>query len=356
MRIAQVSPLFESVPPMLYGGTERVVSYLTEALVADGHEVTLFASADSCTNAHLVPQCDRAIRMDPTCPDGVPQHIRMVDQVFRCADDFDIIHFHIDGFHFPLAARHATPNLTTLHGRLDLPYLRPIFRDFRDLPFVSISNNQRRPMPWLNWAGTVYHGLPTSLYAPNYRPDDYLAFIGRISPEKRPDRAIAIAKQVGLPLKIAAKVDDQDYAYFTNTIRPLLDSSLIEFVGEIGEGDKNKFLAGAQALLFPIDWPEPFGLVMIEAMACGTPVIGYRCGSIPEVIDEGETGMVVSSLDQAVDAVTAIDRISRKHCRKIFESRFAVERMARDYLSIYERLKQTDIRWRTPTSNRTIAI
>ncbi|GIX47225.1 MAG: glycosyl transferase [Candidatus Tectimicrobiota bacterium] len=341
MRIAQVAPLYESVPPKLYGGTERVVSYLTEELVRQGHEVTLFASGDSQTRARLVSPCARALRLDARCRDPLVYHILMLEQVFREAADFDLIHFHIDYLHFPLVRRQLTPALTTLHGRLDLPDLVPLYREFGDLPVVSISNAQRQPLPWLNWQGTVYHGLPPDLYTFQPQPGSYLAFLGRISPEKRPDRAIDIALRTGMPLKIAAKVDRVDRAYFEEVIRPRLRHPLVEYLGEIGEAEKNAFLGNAYALLFPVDWPEPFGLVMIEALACGTPVIAYRCGSVPEVLEHGVTGYIVDGLEEAVRAVERIPLLSRQQCRQVFEARFSVARMARDYLAIYERLRHT---------------
>lgn len=339
MRIAQVAPLFESVPPKLYGGTERVVSYLTDELVKQGHDVTLFASADSVTAAELQPVCERALRLENNrITDPFAHHIRMIEMVAQSASRFDIVHFHIDYLHFPLSRRWRVPSLTTLHGRLDIPDLAPLYREFRDMNVVSISNAQRAPLPWANWMGTVYHGLPNDLYQANIRPGKYLAFLGRISPEKRADRAIEIAKRSGLPLKIAAKVDVVDREYFNSQIRPLLDHPLIEYVGEIGEKEKNEFLGNARALLFPIDWPEPFGLVMIEAMACGTPVIAYPMGSVPEIINEGVTGLIVNSIDEAVCAVERVGSISRAACRRIFEERFSAGRMAREYVKLYRRL------------------
>lgn len=343
MRIAQVSPLYESVPPTRYGGTERVVSYLTEELVRAGHEVTLFASGDSQTSATLVPVCPRALRTDPKCMDPHAHHVRAVDEVFRRAHRFDLIHFHIDYLHFPLASRHAVPRLTTLHGRLDIPDLAPLYRAFYREPLVSISNSQRAPLPFAAWQGTVPHGLPLDLLGPVGAPrGGYLGFLGRISPEKRPDRAIALARRVGMPLKIAAKVDRADRAYFEDRIRPLLDGNLVEFVGEIGDAEKNEFLANAAALVFLIDWPEPFGMVMIEAMACGTPVLAWRCGSVPEVVDDGVTGFIVDDMDQAAAAVVdRLPRFDRQRCRAVFEQRFSVARMARDYVTIYRRLARS---------------
>lgn len=338
MRIALVAPLFESVPPKLYGGTERIVSYLAEELVAQGHHVTLFASGDSVTRARLEPIVERGLRLDPRCRDTLAYHILMLDRVFDRAAAFDIIHFHIDYLHFPLSRQTGIPQVTTLHGRLDLPELVPLYDRFRDMPVVSISNNQRKPLPQANWLTTVYHGLPADLYALSETPGSYLAFLGRISPEKRPDRAIEIARRCGIPLRIAAKVDRVDAAYFKEHIEPLLDDPLVEYIGEIEEREKQEFLANARALLFPIDWPEPFGLVVIEAMACGTPTVAYRCGSVPELVDDGVTGYIVSDEEQAVRAIERIERIDRRRCREIFEERFTAARMARDYVRIYRRL------------------
>ena len=336
MRIAQVSPLYESVPPKYYGGTERIVSYLTEELVRQGHEVTLFASADSVTRAHLISPCKRSLRLDKDCVDPIAHHILLLEQVFQMADEFDIIHFHIDYIHFPLFRRCHTPHLTTLHGRLDIRDIAPLYQEFREIPVVSISNAQQRQMPWLNWMGTVYHGLPKDLYRLHEVPGKYLAFLGRISPEKRPDRAIKIAERAGMELKMAAKVDKADKEYFETVIRPMLNSPFVEFIGEIREGEKDEFLGNAYALLFPIDWPEPFGLVVIEAMACGTPVIAWRCGSVPEVIRDGINGFIVDSLEEAVKAVERTRYLKRRVCRKIFEQRFTATRMAKDYLCLYE--------------------
>jgi glycosyltransferase involved in cell wall biosynthesis len=338
MRIAQVAPLFESVPPQLYGGTERVVSYLTEELVHQGHDVTLFASGDSQTAAKLVPCSPRSLRLDPGSIDATAHHVVMLEKIARRRDQFDVIHFHIDYMHFPMSRRSSVPQITTLHGRLDIPDLVPLYREFSEMPVVSISYSQREPLPWVNWVDTVYHGLPEGLYSFRSRPGNYLAFLGRISPEKRADRAIRIAKAVGMELRIAAKVEDVDRKYFEEEIQPHLDDPLIRFVGEIGEREKNVFLGNAYALLFPIDWPEPFGLVMIEAMACGTPVIAYRQGSVPEVMVDGETGFIVEETDDAVDAVKRVAGLSRERCREVFEERFTAGRMARDYVSIYERI------------------
>jgi len=342
MRIAQIAPLYESVPPKYYGGTERVVSYLTEELVRQGHEVTLFASGDSVTSAHLVAPCERSLRFDKHCQDFMAHHVLMVEQVFKDADRFDIAHFHIDYIHFPTVRRFKIPHVSTLHGRLDIPDLVGLYREFREMPLVSISKNQREPLSWVNWQETIYHGLPEDLYTLNPEQGKYLAFLGRISPEKRLDRAIQIAKRVGIELKIAAKVDSVNLDYFNDVIKPLLRDPLIEYIGEIGEGEKEDFLGNAYALLFPIDWPEPFGLVMIEAMACGTPVIAYSAGSVPEIIEDGVTGFLVSGIEEAVKAVDRIPSLSRKQCRQVFEKRFSVIRQTGDYLKLYRRL--TDIR------------
>jgi glycosyltransferase involved in cell wall biosynthesis len=338
MRIAQVAPLYESVPPKYYGGTERVVSYLTEQLVRQGHEVTLFASGDSETKARLVAGCRRSLRLDKHCQNQLAHHFVMLERVFKRAAEFDIIHFHIDYLHFALSRREAVTQVTTLHGRLDLPDLVPLYQEFRDMPVISISNGQREPLPWANWQATVYHGLPADIYRFRPEPGNYLAFLGRISPEKRVDRAIEIAKQVGMPLKIAAKIDRVDKDYFESEIAPLLHNSLVEFVGEISEGEKDEFLGNAYALLFPIDWPEPFGLVMIEAMACGTPVIAYRGGAVPEVMEQGHTGFIVHGSEDAVEAVRHVAHLSRERCREVFERRFTATRMAHDYVQQFERL------------------
>jgi glycosyltransferase involved in cell wall biosynthesis len=346
LRIAQVAPLYESVPPRFYGGTERVVSYLTEELVRQGHEVTLFASGDSRTSADLVAICPRAVRLDPYTCDATALHTVMLERVFREVDAFDVIHFHTDGMHLALARRHEAPALTTLHGRLDLGGLQELYDEFAELPLVSISHSQRQPLARAHWVATVYHGLPMMLHRPTFAPGRYLAFLGRISPEKRVDRAIAIAHRLQIPLKIAAKVDRVDREYFEAKIAPLLASSLVEWIGEIGEAEKTEFLGNALALLFPIDWPEPFGLAMIEAMACGTPVIAYRRGSVPEVIDEGITGYVVENLDAAVAAVERVHNLDRRRCRAAFEQRFSAERMAQDYCRLYTSMVRVrDRRW-----------
>jgi glycosyltransferase involved in cell wall biosynthesis len=338
VRIAQVSPLFESVPPKYYGGTERVVSYLTEELVRKGHDVTLFASGDSVTSARLMKGCGRSLRLDKSCTDHLAHHILMLERVFAESSRFDVIHFHVDYLHFPLSRRHPITHLTTLHGRLDLADLRPLYREFGDMPVASISNSQRDPLPYAAWAGTVYHGLPPDLYTFRPEPGEYLAFVGRISPEKRVDRAIRVARRLGMPIRIAAKVDAIDREYFQAKIAPLLKEPGIEYVGEIGDGEKDDFLGHAIALLFPIDWPEPFGLVLIEAMACGTPVIAYRRGSVPEIVEPGTTGFIVDGLEDAVRAVEQVGSLDRRRCRQAFERRFTAARMAEDYVQIYERL------------------
>ncbi len=320
-----------------------MVSYLTEELVRQGHDVTLFASGDSITAAELVAPCDRALRLDPDCRDSLSYHIIMLDEVFRRADDFDVIHFHIDYLHFPFSARMQIPHVTTLHGRLDLPELPRVYRHFPDAPLISISNAQRRPLWWANWRATVGHGLPERLYTLESNPGQYLAFIGRISPEKRVDRAIEVAKRVGIPLRIAAKVDKVDAGYFDQQIKPLLDHPLVEFIGEIGEREKQEFLGGAYALLFLIDWPEPFGLAMIEAMACGTPVIAFHHGSVPEIIEDGRTGFVVDSLEGAAAAVKRVGSVSRAGCREVFDKRFTAPRMARNYVAEYARLQSRSV-------------
>ncbi|HJU18689.1 MAG TPA: glycosyltransferase family 4 protein [Stellaceae bacterium] len=339
MRIAQIAPLYESCPPQLYGGTERVVSYLTEELVRQGHQVTLFASGDSRTAAELCAPCPRALRLDPGCQDPLVHHMVMLDQVARRAEAFDILHFHIDYLHFPLFADRGGATLTTTHGRLDIPDLSVLFREFPRMPLASISNSQRKPVAWANWCGTVYHGLPLDLYSLGSGDGGYLAFIGRISPEKRPDWAIEIARRAGVPLSIAAKVDKPDRAYYKSKIKPLLKDPLIDFLGEIGEDEKGAFLGDAMALLFPIDWPEPFGLAMIEAMANGTPVIAMRRGSVPEIIDHGVTGFIVDTVEEAAAAVPRAKDLDRTMVRRRFEERFSAGRMARDYVALYrERL------------------
>ncbi|HEX7779586.1 MAG TPA: glycosyltransferase family 4 protein [Vicinamibacterales bacterium] len=338
MRIAQISPLYESVPPQLYGGTERVVHFLTEELVRQGHDVTLFASGDSVTEAELVPVCPHSLRLDPDSVDAMAHHLLMLEQVFRRADDFDVLHFHIDYLHFPLSRRYSRPNVTTLHGRLNIVDLVPLYREYTDMALVSISDAQRQPLPHARWLATVHHGLPADLFTLQPTPGRYLAFLGRISPEKRVDRAIEIARRAGLPLRVAAKIDESDRAYFEGEIAPLFELPFVEYIGEIGESEKQAFLGGARALLFPIDWNEPFGLVMIEAMACGTPVIAWPGGSVAEVMDHGVTGFIVEEIDDAVEATRAVGTLDRRACREVFDQRFTARRMARDYVTVYERL------------------
>jgi glycosyltransferase involved in cell wall biosynthesis len=339
LRIAQIAPLYERVPPKLYGGTERVVSYLTEELVRQGHDVTLFASGDSKTSAKLVRCCDMALRLNSSVREPLVYHVIMLEQVRQQIDQFDVLHFHIDMLHAPLIRAFAGRTLTTQHGRLDLPDLAPFFGVFADLPLVSVSHEQRRYLRHANWVGTVHHGLPRDLLAFQSKAGGYLAFLGRIAPEKGPNRAIEIAARSGLPLKIAAKVDRVDQAYWEEQIRPMVEShSNVEFIGEISESEKSEFLGKAAALLFPIDWPEPFGLVMIEAMACGTPVIAFRRGSVPEIVTDGVSGFVVDTVEEAIRAVRRIATLDRAKVRAEFERRFTCERMARDYLEIYQAL------------------
>jgi glycosyltransferase involved in cell wall biosynthesis len=340
MRIAQIAPLYESVPPKLYGGTERVVSYLTEELVRQGHDVTLFASGDSKTSARLTPCCDIALRLNPSVRDGLPYHVIMLEEVRKRADEFDVLHFHIDFLHAPLVRAFADRTVTTHHGRLDLPDIAPFYDVFQELPLIAISNDQRRYLRDVNWAGTVHHGLPRNLLPFQSNPSGgYLAFLGRISPEKGPNRAIEIAARTGMPLKIAAKIDRVDQAYWEQQILPMVDAhSNVEFIGEINEHEKARFLGEAVALLFPIDWPEPFGLVMIEAMACGTPVVAFRRASVPEVIKEGLSGFIVDTVEEAVAAVRRVADLDRAKIRAEFERRFTAERMACDYLDIYQEI------------------
>lgn len=338
MRIAQVAPLYESVPPKLYGGTERVVSWLSEELVRLGHDVTVFASGDSLTRARLIPTCKESLRLSPESIDHLAHHFVQMEQVLRHKDEFDLIHFHVDYLHFPISRRERYIHLTTLHGRLDIPDLVPLYNVYTEMPVVSISDAQREPLPHLNWQGTVHHGMPIDSYNFHRRGGDYLAFLGRTSPEKGLDRAIEIARASGMPLKIAAKIDKHDQDYFETVIQPLLGSADVEFIGEIGYAEKDDFLGNAAALLFPIAWPEPFGIVMIEAMACGTPVIAYPFGSVPEVVQHGVSGFLVHDLASAVGAVKQIGQIDRKKVRKDFENKFTADRMALDYLKIYERM------------------
>jgi glycosyltransferase involved in cell wall biosynthesis len=337
MRIAQVAPLYESVPPKFYGGTERVVSYLTEELVNMGHDVTLYASGDSQTAAVLRSVCDRALRLEGgKLVSPLAHHLNLIETIVQEADEFDVVHFHLDYLPFSLIRRMKTPAVTTLHGRLDIPDLHPLFREFDDMQLISISDAQRKPMPWASWLRTVHHGLPVDLHDPQVEPGKYLAFLGRIALEKRVDRAIEIAKRVGMPLRVAAKIDAADQEYYEKEVKHLLCGANVEFVGEICEAEKTEFLGNAAALLFPIDWPEPFGLVMIEAMACGTPVIAFRRGSVDEIVDEGVTGFVVDSIEEAVESAFRLPEIDRGECRQRFDERFSVRRTCEDYIAAYE--------------------
>lgn len=351
LRIGQVAPLIESVPPHGYGGTERVVSYLTEELIKQGHEVTLFASGDSQTAAHLVAPCAVSLRASGS-PNPLAHHLVMLEQVRRYAPTLDVLHFHVDYLHFPASRQSPMPHLTTLHGRLDLPDLVPLYREFADMPLVSISSSQRQPLPRAGWVGTVHHGLPPDLYREGDGSGGYLAFLGRISPEKRVDHAIEIARRAGLPLRIAAKIDRADQAYYHREIAHLMRQPHVELIGELAESGKQAFLGEARALLFPIDWPEPFGLVVIEALACGTPVIAFRRGSVPELIEPGRTGFVCDGVDAAVAAVGQLDTLSRRACRQAFERRFTAARMATEYVELYRRqLENAHVR-REPASPR----
>lgn len=350
MRIAQVAPLAEAVPPLAYGGTERVISWLTEELVRRGHEVTLFASADSVTTAELVPLVNEGLRLAGKLDTFLIEQMVQLEVVAARAHEFDVIHYHCDYHHFPLSRRSRTPTLTTLHGRLDLPGLPTAFGAFPEMPLVSISDAQRRPLDVpLNWWATIHHGLPKESLVFNRQGGDYFAFLGRISCEKRLDRAIAIARALGTPLKVAAKIDPTDRKYFETTIEPLLDDPIVEMVGEIGDADKSEFLGNAKALLFPIDWPEPFGLVMIEALACGTPVVAFRNGSVPEVLVDGETGFIVDDMESAIAAARRVESIDRSRCRAHFERHFSVEIMTQKYEQAYERLVE---RRAVPSSKR----
>ena len=356
MRIAQVAPLVESVPPKHYGGTERIISYLTEELVRSGHKVTLFASGDSVTSAELVPVCRQSFRRNKRAKDYLSREVLLMDHVMAHAGKFDLVHFHTGCLHYLICRHLPVPNLTTLHGRLDTPELLRLYERFREMPMISISNSQRTPWPYANWQETIYHGLPPDLFRFHPEPGNYLAFLGRVSPEKRLDRAIEITKRVGMPLKIAAKVDPADRRYFKREIEPLLNDPHIEWLGEINDGDKDEFLGGAYALLFPIDWPEPFGLVMIEAMACGTPVIAYAEGSVSEVMDDGVTGFIVKDIDQAVEAVGRVGELSRADCRGIFEKRFTSSRMASDYVKAYVRLANSRTTWVQPSLESSLQV
>jgi glycosyltransferase involved in cell wall biosynthesis len=350
MRIAEVSPLYESVPPKMYGGTERVLSFLTEELVRRGHEVTLFASGDSQTSARLVPGSPQSLRLDPRCTDPLASHFVMLEQVVQLAREFDVVHYHVDYLHFPFSRRHEAPHLSTLHGRLDIPELQAIYRTWPGAPLVSISDAQRAPIAGANWLCTVHHGLPAGLLRPGGGQGRYLAFLGRISPEKGPDRAIAIARAAGVPLRMAAKIDKVDREYYEQVIRPLMDPGVVEYVGEIDEQQKQQFLGDAGGLLFPIDWPEPFGLVMIEALACGTPVLAFRRGSVPEILEDGRTGCLVDSVEEAVPAVGRLLAMDRAVCRAEFERRFTAGRMAEDYLAVYEALAKWPLQERRLTA------
>jgi len=340
MRIAQIAPLTEAVPPKLYGGTERVIAWLTEELVALGHDVTLFASGDSHTSARLEAIWPRALRLDTSVRDPMGLHMAMLEQVRRQSDQFDVLHFHLDYYPFSLFSRQTTPFITTLHGRLDLPEHQPVFTTFSSMPVISISNSQRRPVPQAGWVKTIYHGLPADLLTPKPVRPSYLAFLGRISPEKSVDRAIRIAERCGLPIKIAAKVDRADRDYFEEQIRPLMSLPFVEYLGEINDAQKPEFLSGAIALLVSIDWPEPFGLVMIEAMACGTPVIAFNRGSVPEIVEDGLTGFIVEDETSAVGAVGQLSTLSRERVRARFEERFTARRMANEYLAVYRQLAE----------------
>jgi glycosyltransferase involved in cell wall biosynthesis len=337
MKIAQVSPLFERVPPRAYGGTERVISYLTEELVRQGHEVTLFASGDSKTSARLVAPCSQSVRAD-TSPAWLAYQMIQMDMVSELAHTFDVIHFHTEYVHLSVGRTLQAPYVATVHGRLDMPHLVPTYKYFSNWPLISISDSQRAPLPDVNWCATVYHGLPPNLYSLRSSCGTYFAFIGRISPEKRVDRAIEIARRCGMPLYIGAKVDKIDEPYFNERIKPLLHTGQVKFIGEVNQQEKQELLENAGALLFPIDWPEPFGLVMIEAFACGTPVIAYRHGSVPEIMEEGITGFVVTNQDDAVQAAQRIESIDRKRCREAFERRFTSARMTENYLQAYQRV------------------
>lgn len=347
LRIAQVAPLYESVPPQAYGGTERVVDFLTEELVAMGHDVTLFASGDSKTSARLVPCCERSLRLDPNCKDPLAYHMIMLDQLVKRRDEFDIIHFHIDYLHYPVSRLLGWPHVTTLHGRLDLPELAPMYEQYSTMPLVSISDSQRKPVANANFVKTVLHGLPQNLLQHSPKGGDYFAFLGRISPEKRVDRAIEIAIALNVPIKVAAKIDKMDKEYHESGIVHLLEHPLVEFVGEIGDDRKSEFLGNARALLFPIDWPEPFGLVMIESMACGTPVVAFRCGAVPEVLEDGVSGFIVEDMDGAIAAARKVGELDRERVRQAFDKRFTARRMAEEYVDVYRSLSAG-----TPTAMR----
>ena len=344
MRIAQVAPLAESVPPKLYGGTERVVSWLTEELVSLGHDVTLFASGDSVTKGKLVPIIPRAIRLSRPRPDPFSAYATQLDAVAEAASDFDVVHCHIDWVHLPLLSRLSVQHITTIHNRLDTPDLPPVVRRFPQAPLISISDHHRTPLPSANWLGTVYHGMPAATLEPSYRPGAYLAFLGRLTKEKGPEAAIRLAKATGMPLRMAAKIPRSETRYYKERLQPIIDGEQVKLVGELNDGAKGDLLRGASALLFPIDWPEPFGLVMIEAMACGTPVIAFRRGSVPEVIDDGVTGFIVYNEDEAIAAIKRIGELDRRRVRATFERRFTARRMAEDYLRHYAALLRAETR------------
>jgi glycosyltransferase involved in cell wall biosynthesis len=344
MRIAQVAPLAESVPPKLYGGTERVVSWLTEELVALGHDVTLFASGDSATTGRLVPIIPRAIRLSRPRPEPFPAYAAQLNTLAEAASDFDVVHCHIDWVHLPLLSRLEVPHITTFHNRLDTPDLPAVMRHFPKAPLISISDHHRTPLPAANWLGTVYHGMPGSTLEPSYQPGTYLAFLGRLTQEKGPEAAIRLAKATNMPLRMAAKIPRAETRFYKERLQPIIDGDQIKLVGELNDAEKGDLLRGASALLFPIDWPEPFGLVMIEAMACGTPVIAFRRGSVPEVIDEGVTGFIVDNEDEAVAAIKRIGELGRRRVRATFERRFTARRMAEDYVSHYEALLRAETR------------
>ena len=343
MYIAQIAPLAEAVPPRFYGGTERVIHWLTEELVALGHDVTLFASGDSVTSARLESVWPRALRLDGSVRDPNALHMAMLERVRQQANEFDFLHFHLDYYPFSLFCRQPVPYVTTLHGRLDLPEHKPVFEAFSTVPLISISDSQRRPVARANFVRTIYHGLPRELLMPVKATPSYFAFLGRIAPEKGIDRAISIARKCGVPLRIAAKIDKMDREYFNDRIRPQLDGGNVEYIGEITDREKSEFLSGAVALLDPIDWPEPFGIVMIEAMACGTPVIAYNRGSIPEVLDEGVTGFIVEDEEGAIGAFNRLSALSREKIRARFEQRFTARRMALEYLNTYHSLMERDV-------------
>jgi glycosyltransferase involved in cell wall biosynthesis len=338
MRIAQIAPLAESVPPKLYGGTERVVSWLTEELLVLGHEVTLFASGDSVTRAALVPIIPRALRLTRPRPEPFPAYALLLDALAQAASDFDVVHCHTDWLHLPLLDAIEVPHLTTIHNRLDTPDLPPVIKRFAAVPLISISDHHRIPLPSANWLGTVYHGMPVDMLQPRYEPGEYLAFLGRLTKEKGPEVAIALSRASGVPLRMAAKIPRLETRYYKERLQPIIDGQHVQLMGELDDAAKGEFLRRASALLFPIDWPEPFGLVMIEAMACGTPVIAFRRGSVPEVIDDGVTGFIVDNEEQAIAAIHRVRDLDRRKVRATFEQRFTARRMAEDYIRLYQRI------------------